>query len=35
MELKALEVRHVPLSEDLLHPGDFVLVEKREPICKY
>ena len=35
MDLKALEVRRVPLSEDLLHPGDFVLVKKREPICKY
>jgi hypothetical protein len=32
MDLKALEVRRVTLSEDLLHPGDFVLVKKRDPI---
>jgi hypothetical protein len=32
--LKALEVRRVPLSEDLSHPGDFVLIQKREPIRK-
>jgi hypothetical protein len=23
------------LSEDLLNPGDFVLIKKRESICKY
>ena len=27
----ALEVKRVSLSEDLLHPGDFVFIEKREP----
>jgi hypothetical protein len=27
----ALEVKRVPLSEDLLHPGDFVFIGKRDP----
>jgi hypothetical protein len=27
----ALEVKRVPVSEDLLHPGDYVFVPKREP----
>ena len=27
----ALEVKRVPLSEDLLHPGDYVFIGKREP----
>lgn len=28
----ALEVKRVPRSEDLLHPGDYVFVPRREPI---
>lgn len=27
----ALEVKRVPHSEDLLHPGDYVFIGKREP----
>jgi hypothetical protein len=27
----ALEVKRVPLSEDLLHPGDYVFIGKRDP----
>jgi hypothetical protein len=30
--LTALEVKRVPHSEDLLHPGEFVFIPKREPI---
>jgi hypothetical protein len=29
--MQALEVKRVPLSEDLLHPGDYVFIGKREP----
>jgi hypothetical protein len=32
--VKALEVRRVELSEDLQKPGDFVLIQKGEPIRK-
>jgi uncharacterized protein YbaR (Trm112 family) len=28
----ALEVKRVPHSEDLLHPGEFVFIPKREPV---
>jgi hypothetical protein len=28
----AQEVKRVPTSEDLLHPGEFVFIPKREPI---
>jgi hypothetical protein len=28
----AQEVKRVPHSEDLLHPGDYVFVPRREPI---
>jgi hypothetical protein len=28
----ALEVKRVPHSEELLHPGEFVFIPKREPI---
>ncbi len=31
MTTTALEVKRVPHSEDLLHPGDYVFVNKREP----
>jgi hypothetical protein len=31
----ALEVKRVPRSEDLLHPGEFVFIPKREPIRTY
>jgi hypothetical protein len=31
----ALEVKRVPRSEDLLHPGEFVFIPKREPIRKF
>jgi hypothetical protein len=30
--LKALEVKRVEHSEDLLHPGEYVFVGKRQPI---
>jgi hypothetical protein len=30
-----LEVKCVPLSEDLLHPGEFVFIPTREPIRKF
>jgi hypothetical protein len=30
--LKALEVKRVEHSEDLLHPGEYVFVPKRDPI---
>src|SRR5690242_6519221 len=33
--LKAVEVRRVPLSEDLMKPGDFVFIAKREPVRKF
>jgi hypothetical protein len=29
--LKALEVRRVSSSENLLHPGEYVFIEKRQP----
>ena len=29
--MQALEVRRVPHSEELLHPGDFAFISKREP----
>lgn len=29
--MQALEVRRVPLSEDLSRPGDYVYIEKRAP----
>jgi hypothetical protein len=28
----AQEVKRIPHSEDLLHPGDYVFVPRREPI---
>lgn len=31
----AQEVKRVPLSEDLLHPGDFVFIPGREPNITY
>jgi hypothetical protein len=31
----AQEVRRVPSSEELLHPGEFVFIQKREPITNY
>jgi uncharacterized protein YbaR (Trm112 family) len=31
----ALEVKRVPHSEDLSHPGEFVFIPKREPIRKF
>lgn len=31
----AQEVKRVPKSEDLLHPGDFVFIPKREPVRTY
>jgi len=33
--MQALEVRRVPLSEDLLKPGDYVFLPKRAPIVSY
>jgi len=32
MTTTAQEVKRVPTSENLLHPGDFVFIPKREPI---
>jgi hypothetical protein len=31
MPTTALEVKRVPLSEELLHSGEYVLIQKREP----
>lgn len=31
----AQEVKRVPSSEELLHPGEFVFIPKREPVTSY
>jgi uncharacterized protein YbaR (Trm112 family) len=35
MPTTALEVKRVSHSEDLLHPGEFVFIPKREPIRRF
>jgi hypothetical protein len=35
MTTTAQEVKRVPTSEELLHPGEFILVSKREPMRRF